>query len=224
VVAAAAALGFAHPAGNRPHVNGPPLAHSGGFGEPTCRACHFDRPLNEAGGSLALEGLPERWIAGEQASLEVVLSRPQLARAGFQLSVRFSDGERAGQQAGRFRAEGKRVTVRTDTVTDVDYAQHTRAGTKVFASGPARWRVMWEAPAAGASVTFHVAGNASNDDDSEFGDSIYTTRYTIDTVARGRVIADRPGYPTESASDGRMNASGSGRERRTRWRTGEIEQ
>ncbi len=189
-VPVAADLSTADRPGDRLHVDGPPLAHSGGFGEPTCRACHFDRPLNEAGGSLVLGGLPQRWAAGEPVSLEVVLSRPELARAGFQLSARFSDGERAGRQAGRFRSDDMRVSVREDTRTGVLYAQHTRDGAAVFVPGvalpgQARWRVTWVAPDVEASVTFHAAGNASNDDDSEFGDSIYTTRRTIEAIPPG---------------------------------------
>lgn len=187
-VAAAAALGFARPAGDGLHVDGPPLAHSGGFGEPTCRSCHFDRPLNEAGGSLMLKGLPERWVIGEKVALDIVVTRPGLARAGFQLSARFSDGGRAGLQAGRFRSEDKRVAVRKDTLSGVYYAQHTRLGTAVLSPGEARWRLTWEATAAdaaSASITFCLAGNAANDDDSEFGDSIYTRRYRIPARAAG---------------------------------------
>ncbi len=57
----------------------------------------------------------------------------------------------------------------------VQYAQHTRAGAFTETPGVARWSIIWTAPSTGGtSVVFHVAANATNDDDSEFGDFIYT--------------------------------------------------
>src|SRR5690606_8758969 len=47
-----------------PYPDRPPPAHTGGFGEPTCQQCHFDAPLNDPGGALYVEGLPERYTPG----------------------------------------------------------------------------------------------------------------------------------------------------------------
>jgi hypothetical protein len=42
------------------------------------------------------------------------------------------------------------------------------------------WAVEWTAPAqALADVAIHVAANAANDDNSEFGDHIFTAESTI---------------------------------------------
>ena len=49
----------------------PPPAHTGGFGEPTCLQCHFDGALNEPGGELRVEGLPEAYMPGETYTLDV---------------------------------------------------------------------------------------------------------------------------------------------------------
>ena len=49
--------------------DGPPIAHTGGFGEPTCRVCHQGQPLNAAGGTLRVEGLPGRYEAGRTYEL-----------------------------------------------------------------------------------------------------------------------------------------------------------
>lgn len=154
------------------YVDGPPPAHTGGFGEPTCQVCHFDGGLNEPGGLLLVEGLPDRYEPGAVYDLEVVLARRDLERGGFQLGARFAEGARAGQQAGTFLPVGERVVV--DTAGGVEYLRHTRAGTAPVSPDSLRWAVAWQAPDVGAGpVAFHLAANAANGDDSEFGDFIY---------------------------------------------------
>lgn len=69
-----------------------------------------------------------------------------------------------------------RVAVDTADSSDVQYAHHTLAGADV-SGAETSWSVQWTAPeAAGDSVRVHVSANAANDDASEFGDDVYTTR------------------------------------------------
>jgi hypothetical protein len=75
---------------------GAPPGTTGGFGEPTCMQCHFDGELNAAGGSLDVDGLPERYTPGETYRLIVRLRHAGTAAAGFQLSARTADGAQAG--------------------------------------------------------------------------------------------------------------------------------
>ncbi|MGH7664317.1 MAG: hypothetical protein ACRENI_08510 [Gemmatimonadaceae bacterium] len=58
---------------------------------------------------------------------------------------------------------------------EIQYAQHTADGVAPAAPDSARWVVEWIAPVRGGSVILHVAGNAANGDDSQFGDYIYAT-------------------------------------------------
>ncbi|MFP3941014.1 MAG: choice-of-anchor V domain-containing protein [Thermoanaerobaculia bacterium] len=76
---------------------------TGGFGEPTCRSCHFDAPEEPEEGALVLEGVPEAYRPGETYPLTVVLRHPELARGGFQLTARFAAGAAEGRQAGVLR-------------------------------------------------------------------------------------------------------------------------
>lgn len=154
---------------------GPPAGHTGGFGEPSCQACHLEFELNAMGGSLTLEGLPERWEPGRSYPVVVVLASSDMTMAGFQLSARFSDGA----PAGVLSAVGDRVVV-VDS-TGVPYAQHTPAGTDVESADLARWIVEWAAPATGGAVTFNVAANSANGDNSPFGDLIYTHQRVVPT-------------------------------------------
>src|SRR5919106_6886502 len=93
--ACVAAILLAMP-GARFYRDGPPLAHTGGFGEPTCRACHADNHLNDPAGSLSITGVPAVYAPGDTHRVTIFLRRAGMRRAGFQLSARFSDGRQAG--------------------------------------------------------------------------------------------------------------------------------
>lgn len=152
-----------------------PPAHTGGFGEPTCIACHFDGELNAAGGGLALEGIPAVYRPGERYRITIALRRGEMERGGFQLAARFAEGAAAGRQAGSFRAPDERVKVTEGTPGGVQYASQTRPGIQLTAAGRIEWVVEWTAPAsAPGPVVFHAAGNAANGDESQFGDLVYT--------------------------------------------------
>lgn len=170
-LAAGAALSALPPAAGA-YRTGPPAGHTGGFGEPTCVACHWEEPVGA--GSLRLD-VPARYQAGVAYEIAVELRDPALAAAGFQLGARFAEGERAGEQAGQLAAVDSAVLVVTSE-SGVEYAGHSAAGTGPAGEGRARWVVRWTAPAGGGPVVFHAAANAANDDASEFGDRIHATR------------------------------------------------
>jgi len=149
----------------------PPLQYTGGFGEPTCQACHFGAAVNAGDGTLTVDGLPEAVQAGERYRLTVTLAAA-MERSGFMLAVRHLDGRQAGTLAP---VDTARVSVGTPDSTAVQYAHHTLAGTTVPGSERTTWTVQWTAPAVpGDSVVVHVAANAANDDASAFGDDVYT--------------------------------------------------
>ena len=146
----------------------PPLAHTGGFGEPTCRECHFDGPARPPE-ALSLGGVPERYQLGTTYPLEVSIRDTTARAGGFQLAARIAAGPRAGQQAGTLCTTSTRVAVVADTATGVQYASH--AG--VASADSLRWQVDWRAPAEDVgAIVFHVAANSANDDDSMLGDAI----------------------------------------------------
>jgi hypothetical protein len=151
--------------------DGPPPAHTGGFGEPTCRYCHADNPADDPGGSAAILGLPETFEPGRTYELLVAVTRPGLVRAGFQLAARSQRSDSSVTQAGGFHADGPAVTIVPHE--GIEYLQHAPDGTQVAQPDTAVWTLTWTAPVRSAPVTFHLAANASNDDGSEFGDFIY---------------------------------------------------
>lgn len=153
---------------------GPPAGHTGGFGEPTCAACHWsEKDGDRVPAALTVEA-PARYERGATYELTVRLDDPALRAAGFQLSARFAEGTAAGAQAGDLAALDSTVLVVT-TRAGVSYASHTAAGTLPEREGEASWVVRWTAPAAGA-VVFHASANAANDDASPLGDRIHTAK------------------------------------------------
>jgi hypothetical protein len=159
--------------------DGPPPGVTGGFGEQSCHACHFDADLNDGVGSLAISGVPDRFVAGRTYPLTVTLSRPELAISGFQLAARFDDG---GAQAGALILgphESERASITTDR--DIAYAFQLAAGSVPTAPDTARWVILWTAPETGGAVRFNAAANAANGDDSADGDYVYTA----EVVAEG---------------------------------------
>jgi hypothetical protein len=147
---------------------------TGGFGEPTCVLCHLGAEPNAPGGSLAIEGLPERYTPGQSYRLIVRLRRADLAAAGFQLSARTA----AGAQAGALAPVDSTTEIQRHAASGIQYAGHTRPGSRPAAPGAAEWRVTWTAPASAVPVTFHAAANAADDDASPLGDYVYSLQRT----------------------------------------------
>lgn len=149
---------------------------TGGFGEQTCRSCHFDYDLNPDAGRLAVSGMPERITGGETLEILIRLEREQLGRGGFQLSARYADGK----QAGSFEVGDNDRTMFSNATSDsVEYIQHSPGGSEPLGEHETSWTITWRAPQSLAGpVTFHIAANAANGDQSEFGDFIYTEEIT----------------------------------------------
>lgn len=155
------------------HPHGPPIGHTGGFGEPTCHACHSSEDLNAPGGRLTVEGLPASYEPGREYDVRIVLTRVDMRRAGFQLTLRYAAGDSAGRQAGTVQGSLPRAVVVTERSSGIAYAQQTMEGSGL-AGGTTSWTVRWVAPRpARGLVVLHVAANAGNDDNSPIGDYTY---------------------------------------------------
>ncbi len=164
-----------------PYSDGPPPAHTGGFGEPTCHHCHADNESDDLGTVLTAT-LPEAFARGTSYPVRLRLERSGMGAAGFELSARFAAGPAAGRQAGRFEVSANHLQVLKHD--SVDYAAHARSGLSTDAKFR-EWELFWMAPDTNARVVFHIAANAANGDDSEFGDFVVTRSFIAepDTTA-----------------------------------------
>jgi len=170
---AVAALGVYATARVSGYAEGAPAGFSGGFGEPSCHACHFDSDPDSGPGRITIAGVPERFTAGERYPLTVTLSRPEMQLGGFQLTSRFENG---GAQAGTLAPAGgddERVGVADQS--GILYVSQKKAGTAPTSAGTAVWNLIWTAPAGDGPVVFHVAANAGNGDGTAEGDHVHTT-------------------------------------------------
>jgi hypothetical protein len=159
------------------YVDGPPPGRTGGFNETTCRECHRHNTLNDPAGSLTIDSLPAAYEPNRSYRLTVVLTRPGMLAAGFQLAVRTNDA--GAQQAGLLAAVDDRTAFAAPAPRPIQYLQHTRKGTALTASDTARWTFTWRAPDGVRPVALHVAANAANDDNSDLGDFIYTREFVL---------------------------------------------
>lgn len=158
------------------HLTG---AFTGGFGEETCRSCHFDYDLNPDGGSLKISGFPENPEGGKVVGFKIKVERVDLGRAGFQMSARFTNGS----QAGTFLIGNNNQLVFTGDVggDSLQYVQHSTTGSKVDGKDSKTWMVKWRVPDNELRpIIINVAANAANGDQSEFGDYIYSKEIVIE--------------------------------------------
>ena len=157
------------------YADGAAPGFTGGFGEQSCDACHFEGALNTKPGQLTLTGIPERYVGGQAYPLTITLTRPDMKMAGFQLSARMENG---GSQAGTLApgtGEDTRIKIEKGAV---QYVNQRLEGTALSEPGTAKWTVVWAAPKDTGNVVFHAAGNAANKDDATRGDYVYTVAAT----------------------------------------------
>ena len=171
----AAALVIAWPLAASAFKEGPYPNVTGGFGERTCHLCHLDNPINAPGGALTLDGIPPSFVAGQTYPIRVTISREGLRRGGFEIAARFAGGKQKGRQAGSWQLRDTRAQLIPGAVDKaLTFVQHNQIGSRAPSPGANTWTIDWTAPpAAGGTVQFNVAANASNNDDSPLGDYIY---------------------------------------------------
>ena len=164
--------------------DGPPPGRTGGFGEPTCQVCHADANVVVGAEGLWIESLPRNYMPGETYRLTVSLTRQGMGRGGFQVSARYAEGKVAGKQAGDLVPQDSTTFVSILTNRAVQYLSHTLRGARLTAPDTSTWTFMWRAPVdppkgRAGEVIFNVAANASNNDQSEFGDKILIREFRV---------------------------------------------
>ena len=130
----------------------PPVAHTGGFGEPTCHTCHFDGDLNDGLADLSFLGLESTYLPGQSYAFGITLKRKDMHQAGFQLSIR----DTLGHQAGTFVVVDARIAI--DTSNDIQYVRHSPEGTElVHEDSSSMGTFTWVAPDSVEAVYLHLS-------------------------------------------------------------------
>ncbi len=172
------------------HEEGPPLGHTGGFGEPTCQECHSEFDVNTSEGALGVDGFPLHYSPGAQYLVSISIMGDDMQSAGFQAAIRFMEGPNHGTSAGALAITSDNVVVRRAPENKVDYLQHTPLGSRAITNGVASWTVVWTAPQDTTRIVLHVAGNNANGDNSPLGDFVYT--HDVVSSATSNDVRDRP--------------------------------
>jgi hypothetical protein len=169
------------------YAEGAPPGFSGGFTEQSCDACHFHAAPNSGAGRLAIEGVPDRFVAGEPYRVTILLTHPGMKLAGFQLTARFKDD---GSQAGTLAKDSSSdAAVGIEAQSGIQYAGQRREGAAVVMPEGSLWTVIWTAPSATRTIVFHVAANAANGDERADGDYVYTMAREVEAGLQSRLSA-----------------------------------
>ena len=168
---------------------GPPDGYAGNPpGENSCVECHSTFGLNTGNGSLSLLGLPDAYVTGETYRLAIRLADPNARRWGFELTALDSGNDRAGTIA---RADSQNTQISGGNAPNPQYIKQTSNGTHAGQADSSDWGFDWTAPQGDiGSVTFYLAGNAANNNNSATGDRIYA-------ISESRTAAE-PSPPPDS--------------------------
>ena len=151
-----------------------PAAHTGGFGEPDCTACHFDRAAIRDSNNLQLEGLPEAYEGGKTYDLTIRLADAAMHIAGFLMSARAAGTGPRGIPGGSLVPVDARTATVVHGAPPLEYLRSLASQVEPLAVPTAIWKLSWRAPeSADSAVVFHLTANAGDGDESPFGDNIY---------------------------------------------------
>jgi uncharacterized protein (TIGR03437 family) len=170
------------------YPEGSPAARAGAPGEQTCATsnCHGSFALNSGAGAVTLNGLPTGgYVLGQEYTLSAVVSQPQRATFGFQLTALDEQGRSAGTLS---LSENTRTQLRTATISGNlrQYIGQARGGTSANGTNQSSWTLRWKAPTQSAGrVTFYLAGLAADNDGNDSGDHTYTKSFPLETAATG---------------------------------------
>lgn len=150
----------------------PPDNVSGAPGGGLCTNCHTTNPLNVAGGSVVINGLPTTFQPGQTYPFSVTISHGTADRIrwGFEINARNT----ANAGIGTF-TPGPNTAIVNSTPSEIG---HQNAVVTAASNSYTYTGMSWTAPAtinAGDNqVTFYAAGNAANGNGANTGDFIYT--------------------------------------------------
>ncbi len=153
--------------------SGAPSGVTGGLGSPTCMMCHSG-PTGTGTASISIQGNPSTYNPGQTYTVNVAVSEPGCTKFGFASRIIDINQNAAGSIAS--------TSSETQIIsgTNPQEITHTRAGTATTTPGSKRWSYSWTAPAAASapdSVYFAAAINASNADNRNSGDRIYSANF-----------------------------------------------
>jgi fibronectin type 3 domain-containing protein len=147
---------------------------TGAPGEETCRQCHNDYGLNTGSGNVMVQGIEDRYEPGRSYILTVSVYYPDMGRYCFEMTAVSED---SSQSSGSFNCID---TTETCLAGGGKYIKSTKNGLMGASNGMKTWQVQWNSPSkAEYDITFYCVGMASDCDNDEDGDYVYTCKMTV---------------------------------------------
>jgi uncharacterized protein (TIGR03437 family) len=163
---------------------GPPPGRTGSpvDGGTACIACHRTGVINDGSGVVSIT--TSAYTPGVKQKITVNLQHPTAQRWGFEISARLASDET--KKAGTFTIPDDLRMVCGLAGTEapcgdaVEFVTHTQPQTGAGTSGGRTWEFEWTPPDTNVgAVVFYAAGNAANNNNTNAGDSIYTTSLIV---------------------------------------------
>ena len=153
------------------YVNNPQNGRPGTLGESTCLGCHSSFGLDSGPGEVEISDVPEMVLPEKTYAMTVIVNHTGQDRWGFELSSR-DDGL---GQGGILTATQAQFTSIGNS-GGISYLKQRSAGSFSRQPNGASWDFEWTAPEAGSGpITFYVAGNSANGNNSTSRDCFYTS-------------------------------------------------
>ncbi len=153
------------------NLTGPTPGNTNAPGETNCTSCHIGIPITEGNNWDNIElNLPqEGYVPGNTYDLTLSYAETGVVRKGFQLTAL----NNVNTLAGTLIRSGTGTLATTSQGRT--YINHNSIGTS-----QSSWNLRWVAPSSGTGmVTFYVAINASNNDNTTNGDQIYLKKFAV---------------------------------------------
>ena len=152
---------------------GSPGAKTGSPGDnnDNCTFCHSDNDIINNNNLISSDIPANGYVPGETYMLIIKASHTGSKRIGFEITAE----NNISDKIGTFALINDELTKFTNDSTAVT---HTFKGT--VANDSVSWQLNWQAPEPGSGdVTFYIAVNASNSDQSSSGDQVYLSNYHV---------------------------------------------
>jgi len=153
------------------NTSGPGAGYTGSpLDGDNCTDCHVPGPAFPADNLIVIDVGLNGYIPGQTYPVTVTCDDIVAEKYGFQIT-----SETASAKTGTWIiTNASRTQLKSGTAVT-----HTSAGT-IPSGSPNTWSMEWTAPAAGTGpVTFYVAINQTDADNSRFGDMIHVASLTI---------------------------------------------
>jgi hypothetical protein len=166
------------------YASGPDPRNTGAPGDQTCArsGCHTGTSLNGGGGNVQLtSSTGTTYTPRQQQTFTITITDSKAKTYGFQMSARL-DSNGTNGQAGNFTAGSQQIVIcdsgslkgssECPFSAPVQFIEHSRPFTTNTIN------ITWTPPSSNAgTVTIYVAANATNGNNADSGDHIYTTLY-----------------------------------------------